>query len=272
MNASLKKLLRTVQTNFPQLVDIKFNAMRRYRLWRRIPFERDFEALALFPSGDDALFLDVGANRGQSTDAILMYTKGGQIHQFEPNPYLCRKLGAQYGQHPRVITHAFGLADSNSRLPLCVPYYKNWMFDGLASFDDQNPGDWLRTRIYFFRDGNVRIEKISCELKELDTCELRPYFMKLDIQGYEFFALRGAEKTIRKFEPVILLESPLEPRIAEFLGKLGYTWYAFRDGQFHPFDVGRQNTFFMTASKAELVKTHIRHPSTGSMNERPSFI
>jgi FkbM family methyltransferase len=265
MNPRLKKVLRTFQTNFPQLLEIKFAVVRRYRMWRRIPFERDFEALALFPNPEDAVYLDVGANRGQSTDAILLATHAGQIHQFEPNPLLCQKLARLFGEHPRVTIHAFGLADESREQPLHIPYYKNWMFDGLGSFDGENPSDWLSTRVHFFRETHVRIEQVPCKLERLDQLGLRPYFMKLDIQGYEFHALRGAEQTIRACEPIILLESPLEPRIADFLGQLGYAWYAFRDGAFHPREVGRQNTFLMTPSKSKLVEIHIRREGTPRM-------
>jgi FkbM family methyltransferase len=55
-------------------------------------------------------------------------------------------------------------------------------------------------------------------------------FLKLDLEGYEYFGLKGAEKTIRKFLPVILVEEKghdsrfgIEPRAATaFLKSIGY--------------------------------------------------
>ena len=82
MNESVKKLLRTLQTNFPYLLDTKFTLMRLYRNKLGIPFEKDFHALQLFPNIGEVLFLDVGANRGQSTDAILMQTKNSRVQLF----------------------------------------------------------------------------------------------------------------------------------------------------------------------------------------------
>lgn len=60
----------------------------------------------------------------------------------------------------------------------------------------------------------MRIDDLS--LKALD-------FLQLDVEGYELNALRGAEKTIDKFSPVIMLEcfkQGADPR--PFVEELGY--------------------------------------------------
>jgi hypothetical protein len=100
---NMRKLLRTLQVQFPYLLDAKFKLMRLVRNGLNIPFEYDFNALSLFPEEDDALFLDVGANRGQSTDAILMKRKNVRIHQFEPNKLLFEKLKGLYGRNERIM-------------------------------------------------------------------------------------------------------------------------------------------------------------------------
>jgi FkbM family methyltransferase len=258
MNASVKKFIRTVQTSFPFLLDLKFAAMRKYRKLRGIPFERDFEALTLFSAPKDALYLDIGANRGQSTEAILMKTSSGPIQQFEPNPLLCEKLTGLYGSNPRVTTNSFGLADVASDRTLYVPFYKNWMFDGLASFDASHAGSWLKGRVYFYKDEHVKLRETKCRIRRLDEFNLKPFFMKLDIQGYEFLALKGGEQTIKSNEPILLIESPPEDDIVNYLKGFGYVMYAFRDGKFFPGQAGSHNTFFMTPAKAVLVKAHIQ--------------
>jgi hypothetical protein len=85
--------------------------------------------------------------------------------------------------------------------------------------------------------------------------------MKLDVQGYELQALEGAERTIASFEPVLLIESPPEDEIIAFLKHLGYQYYAFTGTEFIPGQMGGRNTFFMTESKAVLVKQFIKHGS-----------
>lgn len=63
------------------------------------------------------------------------------------------------------------------------------------------------------KPGNIQMYRID-DL-ELDSCDL----IHLDIEGYEEKALRGAEKTIRKFLPPIITE---RSGGKSFLEKLGY--------------------------------------------------
>lgn len=44
------------------------------------------------------------------------------------------------------------------------------------------------------------------EVRALDSFGLEPDFIKLDCEGYELYALKGAEQTLRKFKPVVIVE------------------------------------------------------------------
>jgi FkbM family methyltransferase len=257
MAESLKKVLRTLQVYFPALVDTKFAVMRVARSALSKPFERDFHALELFPEEPGALYLDVGANRGQSTDAILMKRPNARVCLFEPNPRMFRKLQTMFGRDSRVTLYDFGLADRSEEALLVVPYYRRWMFDGLASFDRVAAERWLEDRIFFYRTDFLTIEEIRCPLKRLDELELAPFFIKLDVQGYEYKALQGAESTIRRHEPVLLIESPGEETV-NYLMRFGYEPYAFSGKALLRGSTGPLNTFFLTPRKARTVAPHVR--------------
>ncbi len=70
------------------------------------------------------------------------------------------------------------------------------------------------------------VERVTLDDQKLPSLG----FLKLDLEGYEYYGLKGAEKTIRKFMPVILVEEKghdsrfgISPRAAtEFLKSLGY--------------------------------------------------
>jgi hypothetical protein len=130
------------------------------------------------------------------------------------------------------------------------------MFDGLASFDRHEAEVWLRDQLYGFRKENLDIREFVCRIRKLDDLNVKPFFIKLDVQGYEYKALKGAEATLRKSLPVLLVEAPKADTIA-FLGELGYTMYIYRDGRFVPSEEGDPNAFFFTPDKAELVKRYI---------------
>jgi hypothetical protein len=119
---SVKILLRTLQVNFPYLEDAKFAGMRIFRNLLKVPFEKDFNALSLFPDTDGALYLDVGANRGQSTDAILMMTRKSRIQMFEPNPLLGDRLEKRFSENDRVTVYHFGAGDIDSKEKFYLPF------------------------------------------------------------------------------------------------------------------------------------------------------
>ena len=257
MNAGVKTVLRTVQVNVPMFLDAKFALMRSYRKARRIPFDRDFDAIRLFPVADGALFLDVGANRGQSTDAILMMAKHSRIQLFEPNPALCEKLRRQFHGNDNVAINDFGLGNSTTEQPLHIPFYRNWMFDGLASFDREKASNWLEHRILFYDERHLSIRVVMCKVKRLDDLGLAPFFVKVDVQGCDFEVIQGGEQTIRTHDPVLLLESPPQRKTTSVLEGMGYTCYTFRNNKFIRGIADGNNTFFMSERAASLVSSHI---------------
>ena len=50
------------------------------------------------------------------------------------------------------------------------------------------------------------IEGDAVEVITLDSLNLAPDFVKLDVEGWEYFALKGGEQTIRTHRPVVMLE------------------------------------------------------------------
>lgn len=252
----MKKLLRTIQVYFPSLLEAKFELMRYLRNSLKIPSENDFNALSLFPDVDDALYLDVGANRGQSTDSILLKRKRIRIHLFEPNTLLFEKLQVLFGRKEGLVINNFGLGDETTVRTLNVPVYKQWMFDGLGSFNEEHARNWLKGRVFFYRDQFLTLRKINSQIRRLDELDLDPFFIKIDIQGFEYRALKGGEQTIRKHMPVMMIESPNSETI-QYLQSFGYQFYAFNQGKFVPGIKGDINTFFMAEEKSSLVRTHI---------------
>lgn len=257
MNENIRKIIRTAQTFFPGWEDAKYKFQRTQRRLRRKPFEEDFNALQLFPESSDAVFVDCGANRGQSIDAILLKRRKGAVISFEPNGALYQKLCRLYPDNPRVTIHNFGLGSERGGFKLFVPSYRGFVFDGLASFDRESAACWLRERLYGYRESLLEVHEVSCEILRMDDLALKPSFIKLDIQGFELSALQGAENTLDQFRPVLLIETP-DTDIKAYLKRFGYVHCKFDRGALIPSAQGGDlNSFFLTTrTLAELGISH----------------
>ena len=257
VNQNIKKIIRTAQTFFPGWEDIKYTFQRTQRRLRRTPFEEDFNALQLFPESSDAVFVDVGANRGQSIDAILLKRRNGAVISFEPNGSLYQKLCKLYRDNPRVTVHNLGLGSERGEFKLFVPSYRGFMFDGLASFDKESAATWLRGQLYGYQEALLEVHEVNCEILRMDDLALKPSFIKLDVQGFELPALQGAENTLDQFRPILLIETP-DTEIKTYLKRFGYVQCKFDRGALIPSaHGGALNSFFlMPQALAELGISH----------------
>jgi FkbM family methyltransferase len=77
---------------------------------------------------------------------------------------------------------------------------------------------------------DVKIEDYVVELKTIDSLNLSKLdFIKIDVEGHEYEALKGGENTIKKFKPVIFFEcwvresfKEKKDKLFEYIESLGY--------------------------------------------------
>ena len=246
----MKKIFRSIQTLFPFLHDTRFTLKMKMIGWTKNPHEEDFKALKLFQPKDDEVFVDIGSNRGEAISSMRATSSSHiKIIGFEPNPLIFDKLKKQFIKDPNVEVHNCGLGNSNNKHSLYVPFYRKWMFDGLSSFKFNEAEDWLKTRLWGFDDKKLSIKEVGCEIKQLDDFNIKPYFIKIDVQGYELEALQGSENTITAHHPILLIESITE-EVMRYLKEFGYEFYCFCNGKLTK-GKGSLNTYCITDKKAQ---------------------
>lgn len=242
--ASLRRRLRTWQTRFPALQDAKFDAARLANRLLRRPFDRDFGLLRHLVPAAGECFLDVGANRGQSIDAMRLFHPRQRIVAFEPNGFLAARLQRRLAGDPQVEVRNLGLSDADLEAPLHVPFYRGWMFDGLSSFDRTAAESWLNAdRIVGFDPRLLRIETVPCVLRRLDAFDLTPAFIKIDVQSFEPQVLRGAEATLRRCAPVLMIED--SAGLVGWLAERGFAAHAYDGRVLRPLAGPVQNIVFV---------------------------
>lgn len=244
----MKKFLRSLQTYFPSLHDLRFRI--KFLLLRILkkPHEYDFRGLNHFSPKNDETFIDIGVNRGESLLSMdILRGNKNKIIGFEPNPHVYQRANQSLGYKKHIQIHNVGLSNTNGTLELNIPFYRKWMFDGLSSFDYSSAHDWLENRLWNYKESNLEIRKINCPIKKLDDYKLKPYFMKIDVQGLEYEVLQGAENTLNEHHPILLIES-IDNRIINYLAQFGYECYTYEHGSFKP-GTGKLNTFCITENK-----------------------
>jgi FkbM family methyltransferase len=163
--------------------------------------------------------VDAGAFIGDHTIAYLKAVgPEGKVFAFEPNPaaYSCLCHNC-----PEAVTMNSGLSDKEE----FVDYFGN-----------SNAGA-----------GHIGHDLGSTQLIPLDSLNLRRCdFLKLDIEGCEYEALIGAEKTIRQHRPILWVEvnegalirrMRNSAQLLRLIESYGYTIYPYPEDRGPQYDV-----------------------------------
>jgi len=265
MQEALKRHVRTAQTYFPAIRTIKPVMQDIWARACRRPFEPDFRALSLFRPAPGQLFLDIGANRGQSITALRLTTKRPVTVSFEANSALAGALMRRYKDDPDATIHAVGLGEQPGKFTLFIPSYRGYQFDGLASLDLKEAMGWLNeTTIVGFDPKHLGCTAVDCAVRTLDSFGLSPFFAKIDVQGFELDVLMGGNDTLARHEPVLLIETP-SAGVYTYLTRFGYRPYRYSpQGKSFAPGVGEQNTFFMTENKFGMLRGNSHAVRAGS--------
>jgi len=144
-------------------------------------YETRYFGHGTFGVGRDDVFVDGGAYDGDSID-LLIDTVGGRIrhvYAFEPDPMSFSTLERNYGRRSWIDLHSAGLWDKAGELPF------------------ENGGSEMS------RVADSSSHRIS--VVALDDIVEAPTLIKLDVEGSEPEALRGANRVIERYRPRLAL-------------------------------------------------------------------
>ena len=151
-------------------------------------YQRDLAALLRRTLPPDAVVVDGGAHIGVLTVLLARLCPAGRVYAFEPVP--------QNHAHLRRNLDANGITNVTAEP---VALYRD---DGelTLAFDESYPGG------SHVGDGKVHVESTRLDTwarrRGLDRLD----FVKLDVEGVEPAVLDGAEETLRRFRPVLVIE------------------------------------------------------------------
>jgi FkbM family methyltransferase len=145
----------------------------------------------LVRSGD--VVIDAGANVGFYSLLTAKWMRGeGVVHAFEPFPETARRfeqnlrLNSQW--RSMVHLHRMALSDFVGKAKMNVPDQANQGCNFVGP-----TGEW---------EVEVTTLDAFCENQRLTNVSL----IKVDVEGAELALLKGAEQTIRRFRPILMIE------------------------------------------------------------------
>ena len=174
---------------------------------------------SLINKNDKVNIVDIGANVGLYS-LYAKYLPNSQFYSYEPFKFTYDLLNdnIKINNITNVQTYNIGLSDKKGKTILNVCLSQ----DGLNTMG-ANP---LR-----FND----IHPVEVEIDTLDNIfynnNIKVDFIKIDTEGYEYNILKGGEKTIKKYKPIIQLEYNLTnmkqcdinpEQLLNYINELGY--------------------------------------------------
>ena len=166
-----------------------------------------FNDLNLFPDE----IIDIGAHVGFWAKDFAKKCK--KLHCFEPHPInfecLQKNLNNLDDDSADVILYKCALGDIHQ------PVYMHFIEHNTG---ETHVAEELRESFY---NGTYVEGKANAEMYTLDSFNLSPDFIKIDVEHYEMKVLKGAIETLKSSRPYILLETN-ESIIEKFIIDLGY--------------------------------------------------
>jgi len=223
-----------------------------------LPHDSAFYAFKKVGNGE-RIFLDIGANDGISARSFRKLVPNRPIVSFEPNPHHEKSLKAVKKSIPDFDFKLAGVGEENGSFTLFTPIYKDIPLTNYASLDQAAARANLANHMNIAGIGDkVHFSKHEVNILKLDDLKLDPAAVKIDVEGFEDFAIKGMLETIKQSSPLIMVEFNKRSFAAtkQLLQDLQYVTcsYDHESDEFSPFDEANPdlNVFFVPAKSGFL--------------------
>jgi FkbM family methyltransferase len=196
----------------------------------------EFVALSQAAAGPGGVLFDIGAHCGLISTLWCAAKPGNRVFSFEPSPILAQRLADirelnQFGD--RMNINPIGIGESNGTSGMLI--------DPVGGFVQSQHFD--HTMWSAPESIEVSIESIESASARLQVI---PDFIKIDIEGHEYEAVKGSVAFLSHHLPVIFLElhlNYLEERkvspksVVELLQQCGYSFFTYGGAELNAAEV-----------------------------------
>ncbi len=188
----IKKLLRGMLKRFG-IVAFK----RSSRVY--IPEEESYRIVSRLVGRPDPVVIDGGAHLGDMVENFGALLPGAEFHCFEPDPTLGETLVRNFASNPRVhiVQAALGDGAGKAKFNINISRPTNSLLPPSESLQTD-----LKQLCQLVEQVEVEVTTID-EYRRTNSIE-RVDVIKLDLQGYDYLALKGAIATLEKAQVVLV--------------------------------------------------------------------
>ena len=140
------------------------------------------------PQNTEAIFMDCGAYNGDTVETFIKSVPDfGAIYAFEPDPANCNEITKKFEGKSNVYVENWGVWSQKDTLFFSSNQLGSSKVTSKETFDDNK---------------NIISINVNC----IDSLNVHgKIFIKMDIEGSEQEALKGAETTIRNEKPILAI-------------------------------------------------------------------
>lgn len=206
--------------------------------------EKDFfHFLDLLEDGKGAV-LDIGANIGIMTVYLAQKLPNSTVHAFEPIPdnlSVLKKIISKY-HLGKIKIYETALGETEGNIQMVIPLQGKTKMQGLSHVKHESITEW--------NEG----DEINVPLNTLDNILNGEAIqgIKIDIENFEYFALKGGKRILESNHPIIYAElwnNENRTNCIDWLSLLNYKTHVVVDGQLVSFDSKKhdnQNFIFIS--------------------------
>lgn len=176
---------------YPQKKDLSRWMIRNLQIWDK----ENIEIILNMIGKKKSTFLDIGCNYGAYSIPIAKNKDYINVYCFDPSENTLKKLDENIKLNNVQNINHFNIGIGEK--------------EKLAFFDD-NIENYKNSGSYQINNSDIgkkiKINSIDNLINQNIIKPQKDIFIKMDIEGYEFFALQGLKETIKKFDVIIFFE------------------------------------------------------------------
>ena len=206
---------------------------------RFLGYEKEFRFFSNMIDPDGAI-LDVGANIGIMTVALAKKYPNTTVYAFEPIPENMKALERAcrfYGiNNVQLFAMALGVRDEE--IKMVMPVVGQSKMQGLTHIVE--PDETITGNLY-----TVSMQRMD-HIESLSSIS-KISAIKIDVENFEFFVLKGGEALLKKHKPIVFCELWNNERRSlcfELMKSLGYNIAVLKNGKLVDFTAQKALNFF----------------------------